>query len=103
MYCPDCGNEINEFSDTCGKCGYKQKPKYSDELLCGKYTPEQVERSYNYWLHYEPPYDLETIAKGLIRMGSQSIHWRKAKPEERQRAKELYEQGYRPKKSILFG
>lgn len=45
--------------------------------------------------------ELERIAKGLIVLGSDSVYWDKAREEERQMAKKLYNEGWRPK-NFLF-
>ena len=103
MKCPDCKTAINPFMDSCSKCGWTEK-KRSEERngSCSLdwVTPEKARYSLEHWTDWQPEYDIDAIAKGLIMFGSRSLYWKKAKESERQRAKELYNEGYRYKPAL---
>jgi hypothetical protein len=90
-------------------CGFH--PYSGRDCICGRgRTFEELEASNRYWDNFKPVYDIILQAKGLIYLNADAfvskndklltVYWKKATEAEKQKARELWRSGYRPRKSL---
>lgn len=102
----------NKFSTSdsrkCYGCGSHYK---GTTCNCHKGVDIDVHRhNMTYWNNYQPMYNIYTIARGLIYLNFEAfalkdekkltVYWQKAKEEEKKEARQLWQDGWRPKRIL---